>query len=145
MSKNNVCSCRCNSEKNVYLECGEKVLFTGNYTIDKLFKGPGTVSFEMNVDVNENGKNYVIVEFYVIKKPASMLQESYYLTSYDEEKNNVGEIGFNGFYLNDTNSLITQAGFFTFNVNSSGGIYSDVSKIILDTNESTRKVYFVGK
>jgi hypothetical protein len=136
-----------------FLECCEKVLFKGTYNINKVKQtGPTILNVEALIEANPCGYNLLIDNFYNttndLLPPTNFLLETITITSYQNDitfKN--GQIQFTGFYKNDSNldSATTENLFVIYTVNSSDGIYKNVSKIILNAIFDERILYFIGK
>ena len=138
----------CNCYKQKFLKCNEKVLFTGSYNLDNVYRTTNTSTLLMNISKNQQGQNIRVIEFYVItpdNETPNILSEEYNIHSYDLNSLSMGEIQLTSTYINDTSSPVSQAGLFNLNTTSSNGIYKNVTRVVLDTNNTIRQLYFIGK
>ena len=136
-----------------FLNCGEKVLFEGTYNVNFVNQtGPTILNLEVIIEKNSNGYNLLIDNFYNTKNnlipPTNFLLETITITSYEKDitlKN--GQIQFTGFYKNNSNldSATTKNLFVEYSVNSADGIYTGITKVILDAISDQRILYFIGK
>lgn len=126
-----------------FLKCNERVCLEGTYNVSETSKTENTSTVLMKIDKNPLGMNFRVDEFYVVVEPNELLLETFSIHSYDQNGKSMGEIQFTSFYKNDTGSSLSQAGLYYYNVNSSNGIYKCVKRVVIDTNETVRKVYFV--
>lgn len=128
-----------------FLNCDEFICIEGTYNVTETSRIPNLSTLLMKIDKNPLGINIRTDNFYVVSEPLDLLLETFSINSYDLEKKSIGEIQFTSFYKNDTGSSISQAGIYLYNVNSSSGIYKKVHKVIIDTNNTIRRVYFICK
>lgn len=74
-----------------------------------------------------------------------MLAEEYILNTYNQEKtSSLGQLSWSSNYITSTPSYIS-TGVHEFMVSGSSGIYSTITKIIIDFTSPDRAVYFVEK
>jgi hypothetical protein len=154
-----MCSCE-KKEKlckvNKYLTECEKILFEGSYNLNDITYNSATLTtIPYEISINKYGSNIGVTEsIYVKDKTENNLQllyETYTLSSYKKEcnqslyDNKIGEITWNGFYPNSGTNTDTTSSFQTFVVLGVNGIYTKVTKIVIDFRNSIRKVYFIGK
>jgi len=140
--------CNCNCFQKEFLKCNEKVLFTGSYNLDNVYRTTNTSSLLMNISKNTLGQNIRVVEFYIIEpnnETPNILSEEYNIHSYDSNNLSMGEIQVTSTYINDTLSSVSQAGLFNLNTTGSDGIYKNVTRVVLDTNNTIRQLYFIGR
>lgn len=136
-----------------FLDCCEKVLFKGTYNVNRTKQtGPTILNVQALIEANPFGYNILVDNYYNTQNdlipPTNFLLETITLTSYEKDitlKN--GQIQFTGFYKNDSSpdSATTENLFVIYSVNSSDGIYKNVSKVILNAMFDERVLYFVGK
>jgi hypothetical protein len=157
-----MCNCEKKEKKiivskvcNYLTEC-EKILFEGSYNLGDITYNSSTLTtIPYEISINKCGSNIGVTEsIYVKDKTKNNLQllyETYTLSSYKKEyvqntyDNKIGEITWNGFYPNSGSNTDTTSPFQTFVVLGGSGIYSKVTKIVIDYRNSVRKVYFIGK
>ena len=133
--------------------CEEKILFEGTYNVNFVNQtGPTILNLEIMIEKNTNGYNLLIDNFYNTKNnlipPTNFLLETITITSYEKDimlKN--GQIQFTGFYKNNSNqdSATTEKLFVEYSVNSADGIYTGVTKVVLNAIVDQRILYFIGK
>ncbi len=75
------------------------------------------------------------------------IDETFSLVTYSNEPNSVkiGTVIWSGTYKENIVDGITAPSIQEFDVIGSSGIYSDVTKVIIDYNNLVRIVYFIGK
>lgn len=136
-----------------FLDCGEKILFEGTYNVNlENQTGPTILNLEVIIETNPNGYNLLVDNFYNTKNnlipPTNFLLETITISSYTKDiilKN--GQIQFTGFYKNNSNpdSATTENLFVVYSVNSADGIYTGITKVILNAISDQRVLYFIGK
>jgi hypothetical protein len=57
----------------------------------------------------------------------------------------IGQITWNGLFPDRNSNNYTNPNFLSFTILGGSGIYSKVTKVIIDYTNETRKVYFIGK
>lgn len=136
-----------------YLECGEKVLFTGTYDVNTANKTePSILNLNVIIENNADGYNILVDNFYNTANnlipSTNFLLETITISSYNHDitiKN--GQIQFTGFYRNDSSpdSATTENLFVNYSVNNVDGIYNGVKKVILNAISNERILYFIGR
>ena len=134
-----------------YINCGEKVLFTGTYDVNTVKQtGPSILNLNVLIENNIGGYNILVDNFYNTQNnlipPTNFLLETITISSYDHDitiKN--GQIQFTGFYKNKSSpdSATTKNLFVVYSVNSTDGIYNGVSKVVLNAIFDERILYFI--
>ena len=128
------------------LEGNEYVYLTGNYTRNNVYRTNLSNTFQCNI--NSSGAIYSILtsQYYnsidPLKPAVNWLWEQYTITSKSNDTTYSGTVMFNGFYENASLSGITTPGIQIFNTSSSGGIFSNNYKVIIDFNNPERQMYF---
>jgi hypothetical protein len=133
----------------------QKVFFVGSYNVaDRNIQNNGiTSTLPMNISVNSNGYNLRVVQSFKINDlnipEVNFLDENYSVTSYDTlsfvvPNKIIGQINFCGLYENNSKDTITNNSIQIFNVNSSSGIYSNITNVIIDFSNPIRIAYFIG-
>ncbi len=135
-----------------FINCGEKILFTGTYDVNTAKQtGPSILNLNVLIENNLGGYNILIDNYYNTTNnlipPTNFLLETITISSYTNDitiKN--GQIQFTGFYKNDSSpdSATTENLFVVYTVNSTDGIFSRVSKVILNAIFNERILYFIG-
>lgn len=144
-------------EINDFLEFDEEILFRGTYNLDNVNQtGPNILTLEIVVENNPNGSNILVDNFYNtynnLVPPTEFLLETITLASYTSDtmvKKN-GQIQYTSFYKNEStqgspDSPETTKFFVLYAVNSAIGIYSGVTKVLLNAMNEQRILYFIGK
>ena len=153
--------CNCEKKEKLckiyeYLTEYEKILFEGSYNLgDITYNSATLVTIPYEISINKCGSNIGVTESNYVKDKTEnnlqLLYETYTLSSYKKEcnqsvyNNKIGGITWNGFYPNSGTNTDTTSSFQTFVVLGGSGIYSKVTKIVIDFRNSVRKVYFIGK
>jgi len=127
----------------------EHVSFKGTYDVaTRNSENDGrTSTTPAYVSKNKKGFNLRIVRSdYVTEKGKTdkYLNETYTLTSYDEDRKcKKGEIVWEGTYPDIGSSGISSSSVQRFNVLGGSGIYKDVCAVIIDFSNPIRKIYFI--
>ena len=149
-------NCNCNKihvhvPKKLPISKSETVLFTGKYNIDDQVNNGITYTLLPTISINPKGYNPFVGNYYNstdgLIPPNTLLLEYNNIASYSKHlTKKLGQIQFTGLDINDTASDVASVGFRVFNVNSTYGIYKDVTKVIIDNRTPpNRTIYFIGK
>ena len=131
------------------LQYDEVVLFTGTYNINSQINNGITATLLTQIEANPDGYNPLVDNYYNstdgLIPPNNLLLEYNNISSYLKDlKTKVGQIQFTALYLNNGQSDITEEPIILYSVNNASGIYSKVSKVILDASSDQRILYFIG-
>jgi hypothetical protein len=100
----------------------------------------------VEIDINFNGSNIYNGITYYLKNANNVgfFNRIISITSYPQNdfKVSSGQISASSFF-SESGTLSTKIEF--FNINSSNGIYKNVTRIIINYENSLRYVYFIGK
>ena len=131
------------------LDNSEVVLFTGNYNINDQHIDNITYLLLPEIDANRNGYNAFIGNYYNVndsKNSRNLLLEYNNITSYlPDMKTKIGQIQFTGLDMNKTKKNVASVKLRAFDVNSSSGIYANVTKVVINNYKPRRIIYFIGK
>ncbi len=132
------------------LEGYEKVLFTGTYNINSQVNNGITATIITQIETNPDGYNVLVDNYYNstdgLIPPNKLLLEYNNIVSYLRDfKTKVGQIQYTALYLNNGQENITTEPIIIYEVNNASGIYSKVTKVILNASEDQRILYFIGK
>ena len=132
------------------LQYDEVILFTGTYNINSQINNGITATLLTQIEANPDGYNPLVDNYYNstdgLIPPNNLLLEYINIASYLRDlKTKVGQIQFTALYLNKSQEDITTEPFILYEVNNSSGIYSEVSKVILNASTDQRILYFIGK
>ncbi len=147
--------CVC-SEIDYYLSDCDRILFEGKYNLKDVTDKDGFLeTIPCEISINKHGYNPMIVEYYTVNDKTQanlqLLDETYTLSSYKKECNQikydskVGQITWTGFYPNSSTNGDTTSDFEQLTVLGGSGIYSKVTKVIIDYRKEIRKIYFICK
>ena len=156
-----MCSCKkekkcvC-SEIDYYLSDCDRILFEGKYNLkDIINKDFYLETVPIEISINKHGNNIIIDEYYYVNDKTQdnlqLLDETFTLSSYKKEcnqknyDNKIGQITWAGFYPEDSTNGVTTRDFEPYTVLGGSGIYSKVTKVIIDFRKDIRNVYFIGK
>ena len=135
-----------------FVDSNEELLFNGNYLLsDEKIINVNLSVFHCNI-FNANHSVLSIQSYDVdissvpISSTIHFLQEQYNIFScVDASYNNtVGSITFGGLYQNNGDDNVTNPSIHKFNVSNKLGIFNNVNSVIIDYNNNTRHMYFVG-
>lgn len=135
---------------NSILNCDEKILFTGTYNINSQVNNGITTTILVQIQNNPNGYNVLVDNYYNStdnSNPANTLLLEYNnIVSYlANSKVKIGQIQYTGLYLNNSATDETSDIFTSYEINNASGIYNGVTRVILDTNNSQRILFFISK
>jgi len=127
----------------------EIVLFTGNYNINDQHIDKVTYLLLPEIGANKNGYNAFIGNYYNVndsKNSQNLLLEYNNISSYlPDMKTKIGQIQFTGLDINKTKKNVASVKLRAFDINSSSGIYVNVTKVVIDNYKPRRIIYFIGK
>ena len=140
------------------VEPKQKILFVGSYDIsNRNIQNLGiTSTLSAEIALYPDGFNLRVVQSFSVNDKnlpnINFLNETYSITSWNAVpliplSKIIGEINFTGLYDNgNASGTITANSVQKFNVNSSSGIYSDITDVIIDFSKPLgfRVLYFVG-
>ena len=137
---------------NSLLECGEKIMFTGTYNINSQVNNGITTTILAEIQNNPNGYNVLVDNYYNSVDNSTptntLLLEYNNIVSYEKIfstiTKKIGQIQYTGLYLNNTSTDTTSSIFTSYEVNNAVGIYNGVTRVILDTRNSQRIIFFIG-
>jgi hypothetical protein len=132
----------------------EKIIAIGYY--DTALRNPqdnfSTLPFE--VTLNPKGYNVRTAQYYYLNEKINpnikLIYETYVFSSFKISKNNekiqIGEITFNGFYPDQgVNGITSSNRTLRFTILGTSGIYNKVTSAIINFNNTkVRKVYFIS-
>ena len=124
----------------------QNVIFKGSYDINSIVIKGNIVTNNMNVCENKNGYNIYTDIFYYTKTSSDapiFSLETFTLSSYNcDLSQQKGVITFTNLYSNSGSGGVSTASIIPFNVIGADGIYKDITRVIIDTENSIRQVYF---
>jgi hypothetical protein len=127
------------------LKPNEKVLFIGTYNLQNSVLTDSTAAFKLNMN-NNNGINIGVIQYnsikFIIETPI-LLNEIYNFHSYNINNESIGEIQLTSTYINNVFGIRSYEGLLNLNINSSNGIYKIISRVVFDTRQNDRKIYFI--
>ena len=132
------------------LDASERVLFTGTYNINEQITNGVTFTISPIIESNPNGYNAFVGNYYNTKDKTNSsnnwLLENNNISSYlSDHKTKIGQIQFTGLDINKSKNNVASVKFRVFDINSSSGIYTNVTKIIIDNRKTKRIISFIGK
>jgi len=132
------------------LDISETVLFTGTYNINDQINNGITYTLSPVISKNPNGYNPFIGNYYNTTDKShssnNLLLEYNNISSYlSDYKTKIGQIQFTGLDINKSKNDKASVKFRVFDVNSSSGIYANITKVIIDNRKINRVISFIGK
>lgn len=132
------------------LDASETVLFNGTYNINEQIINGVTFTIFPIIESNPNGYNAFVGNYYNTKDKLNSsnnwLLENNNISSYlSDHETKIGQIQFTGLDINESNNNVASVEFRVFDVNSSSGIYGNVTKVIIDNRNIIRIISFIGK
>ncbi len=133
-----------------YLDCGEKIYYTGKYDIIYRNTQENNNTLICQVLINPTGYNILTAEYIYLNENTMpntpWIKETYTLSAYDHRmlKKKVGQVTWEGFYPDNGSEGITNSEIEVFNVLGGMGIFRYVTKIVIDFRLPERTMYFIG-
>lgn len=133
----------------------EQIKFIGTYSIDlvKINLIPGFPGYNAAVPTKITGlcgETLISINLVKLESPLiggnTFIDETFSMVSYPKENElpKLGNLIFSGTYREKIIDNITAPSIQEFPVTGSSGIYSEVSRVIIDFNNPTRVLYFIG-
>ena len=127
-------------------------MFTGTYNINSQVNNGITTTILAEIQNNPNGYNVLVDNYYNSVDNSTptntLLLEYNNIVSYEKIfstiTKKIGQIQYTGLYLNNTSTDTTSSIFTSYEVNNAVGIYNGVTRVILDTRNSQRIIFFIG-
>lgn len=132
----------------------EEIKFIGTYSINlvKINYVPGFPGFNAAVPteiVGLCGETLISINLITLESPLTesvFIDETFSMVSYpkDNQSSKLGNLIWSGTYREKIIDGVTAPSIQDFPVTGSTGIYSGINRVILDYNNPTRILYFIG-
>lgn len=137
------------------IEASEQINFVGTYSIDlvKINLIPGFSGYNAALPTEITGicgETLISINLVKIESPliggSTFIDETFSMVSYpkDNQLPKLGNLIWSGTYREKIIDNITAPSIQDFPVTGSSGIYSKISRVIVDYNNPTRVLYFIG-
>ena len=133
-----------------YLDCGERIYFTGTYDIMYFNNEDNYSTVQFFTGLNPLGYNVLTNEYKYVHENSmpstNFLKETYTIACYEHRMmtKKVGQITFDGLYPDNGSEGITASDMEVFTCLGGIGLFRNVTKVVIDFSCPERTVYFIG-